>query len=359
MTTKSLLAPDSAILTNIAKTDLEKIHRAFNSSMVEVQTIYHKDCLDGSVSAFVAWLKLDTHQPVGVSYADSLATQLLQSEERCTLLFVDFSWNPDVLIELANHGHNVIIVDHHTSAIDKIMAVPKNDVNFWYFLASEKVAVEDNQKHSGCSLAMEFFKYVETPKEDAVEEPEGLARLVSLTREHDLWLHNGDPASDAMALAYWHKNKSFDDLRTIWNETDLSVEAVNAMVAEGRVHLDKAVSEINEVIKCGCMVEIGGRTAWLFYCERAYTSLAGSIVNKKLADVAVSFYREGEKFKMSIRTSDISGVDASELAAIYGGGGHQHAAGFYTDVYPAVLLKRSPPPPVALASNVVINPNQA
>lgn len=359
MTTIRLTIPNTAILTNIDENDgIDVMRLCFEDPEKDMKVIYHKDCLDGTVASLVAWLMSESNCDVlPMSYQDTVHDDLLSAEKLYVIVMVDFCLPPDVLKALASHGHDVIVIDHHGSAIDKIMAIPKEETNFWYFLASENLAMTNEQKQSGGSLALKFFQYINVYN-SAMCKDGGLERLVSLAREHDLWLHGGDPSTDAMALAYWHKNKCFEDLQQIWHDTNLTVEAVDELVAEGRVHLDKAVSEINEVIKCGCLVEINGNRAWLFYCERAYTSLAGSIVNR-IYDIAISFYKEGDKFKMSIRTADGSFADASKLAAVYGGGGHKHAAGFYTDVYPAVLLKRSPPPPVALAPNVVINPNQA
>lgn len=337
MTTQRLTFLETAILTNIDADSIRSVRTYLHNVTREVRIIYHKDCLDGTVASFVAWLMIDgVIAPTSMSYQDAFPYESLEPNLTYTFLFVDFCLPVEDLKRLAGMGHEVIVVDHHASAIDKIMAVPREETNFWYFLASENLAVIDDQKHSGASLTTKFYDYIDALNPPMCDDA-GLMHLVTLAREHDLWLHKGDPSTDAMALAYWHKHKSFEDLSLIWQATHLTVEAVDAMVAEGRVHLDKAVNEIKEVIKCGCRVEIGGYQAWLFYCERAYTSLAGSIVNKYF-DIALSFYRDGDKFKMSIRTSEDSHVSAAKLAEAFGGGGHERAAGFYTDTYPAVLL---------------------
>ena len=359
MTKERIALPATSILTNITNDNKSAIRRSMANYSDCIHIVYHKDCLDGTVAGFTAWLLSEGRNPeaIPMSYQDSVPDMFLKSAIKRTILFVDFCVAPDILEAMAMMGHTVVVIDHHKSAIDKIMDYPKELTNFWYFVSHEHLAMTYDQKHSGASLTHVFFNYLDDkPLDDRPDE--GLDHLITLAREHDLWLHNGDPQTDAMALSYWHKGKSVASLCDYWLANEFSVEGVNSMVAEGRVRLDKAVAEIKEVIKCGCLVRIGGNRAWLFYCERAYTSLAGSIVNRSY-DIAISFYKEGDKFKMSIRTAEGSHADASKLAGIYGGGGHQHAAGFYTDVYPAVLLKRSPLPPVALTPNVVINPNQA
>lgn len=354
MTKQRIALPNTSILTNVTGGCKADIRRSMADYRDHTHIVYHKDCLDGTVAGFTAWLLSKNCNPeaIPMSYQDSVPDMFLKSTIKRTILFVDFCVAPDILEAMAMMGHTVIVIDHHKSAIDKIMEYPKEITNFWYFVSHENLAMTYDQQHSGASLTHAFFNYLDNkPLDDRPDE--GLDHLITLAREHDLWLHRGDHRTDAMALAYWHKDKTVASLITYWLADEFSVEAVESMVAEGRVHLDKAVSEINEVIKCGCLAEIGGSRAWLFYCERAYTSLAGSIVNQSY-DIAVSFYRDGDKFKMSIRTADGSFADASKLAGIYGGGGHKHAAGFYTDVYPAVLLKRSAEEPYMQGGSLVV-----
>lgn len=357
MTTERIALPDTSILTNITQEHKADVQRALANYSDRIQIVYHKDCLDGTIAGYAAWQLLNGRSPllVSVTYQDSLPGEFFSRRVKLTIVFVGFCASPDILEAIVAHGHTVIVIDHHKSAIDKIMDYRKELTNFWYFVSSERLAVSDDQLHSGSSLTPAFFNYIETRPLDEFRD-ENLQHLVALSREHDLWLHNGDPQTDAMALAYWHKNKQVDDLIRMWMSGRLTSDGISEMIAEGRERLDKAVSEIEQLTRCGCIVEIGGKSAWLFYCERAYTSLAGSVVNK-VHDIAISFYREEDKFKVSIRTAYGSGIDASELAGRFGGGGHKYAAGFYTDVYPAVLLTRKKPAAVSYHhSNVVINP---
>jgi hypothetical protein len=67
-------------------------------------------------------------------------------------------------------------------------------------------------------------------------------------------------------------------------------------------------------------VQVGGRHAGL-------GSDIGNAVAAKFGGVAVVWRREGARFRYSLRSVPSIGPDVTALAQLFGGGGHQHAAG--------------------------------
>ena len=50
-------------------------------------------------------------------------------------------------------------------------------------------------------------------------------------------------------------------------------------------------------------------------------------------DAVIKFNFNGEKWLYTMYTNDDSPIDASDVAKRYGGGGHQHAAGWNVDEF--------------------------
>ena len=69
---------------------------------------------------------------------------------------------------------------------------------------------------------------------------------------------------------------------------------------------------------------------WVANLPYTLCSEAGNILSKG-EPFGATFYYDGEGVNWSLRSDD-NGVDVSDIAKKFGGGGHKHAAGFRTRI---------------------------
>ena len=132
--------------------------------------------------------------------------------EDALVAFVDIAPAKDELQELADVAGQVVILDHHVTARDRIA----NDVSFVNELEAEGHHVHFDLGHSGAVLAWHYFR----PE----EEVPGLLRYVE---DQDLWnwtLSDSDAVNAAIA--------SYPGEFEVWDR--LASEPIEALAEQGK-----------------------------------------------------------------------------------------------------------------------------
>ena len=92
--------------------------------------VYHRDCLDGFVSAILVYtraLYLGTENIVMIPANYGEGPVNVKSGDTVTL--VDFSYSSEVIDKMLKYGANVVIADHHKTAIEDIAGNIKKAIN--------------------------------------------------------------------------------------------------------------------------------------------------------------------------------------------------------------------------------------
>lgn len=251
--------------------------------------IYHADCADGFTAAFCAWRRFgDTARYVPAHYGDK--------PPDCAgddVFVVDFSYPRATLESLRRTTASLLVLDHHKSARADL-----EGLDYCKF----------DMARSGAALAEAEFC-------------SGQSKLVAYVQDRDLWtwaLPNSREVSAYIAavprnFAAWLTlaRELENDTADIVNRGSGALATINAYVIANVSHARK--------------VEIGGHIVPCINTTFAISELIGELAED--SDFAVGwFQRQDGMFVYSLRSR--GDFDVSEIAKMYGGGGHKRAAGF-------------------------------
>jgi oligoribonuclease NrnB/cAMP/cGMP phosphodiesterase (DHH superfamily) len=287
--------------------------------------IYHGSCADGFTAAWAIRKALpDCEFHAGV-YQNPPPDV---TDDRIVVL-VDFSYKREVLLQMARTARGVLLIDHHKSAAEDLKADGNYVVDFGAYTGRLDYqrfldnAYQDRMENvpyariytvfdmyrSGAGLAWDFFH-------PGVKRPE----LINRIEDRDLWrfAYADTRAIQAAVLSYPYDFETWDLLM----KADLSVLRTEGDAIERKHHKD--IGELVGVVTRRMV--IAGHNVPVANLPYTLTSDAGH----KLArgePFACCYWDTPEGRVFSLRSTD-DGLDVSEIAKQYGGGGHKNASGF-------------------------------
>jgi oligoribonuclease NrnB/cAMP/cGMP phosphodiesterase (DHH superfamily) len=255
-----------------------------------MDVIYHANCNDGFCAAYVLFKAFGStaNRFYPMNYGDPIPDSLTSP----TLYILDFSFDPDVLSQLAV-GRKIYVFDHHKTAIEKLAGFKHPNVT---------LVLEDGK--SGARITSEQLGLFENHW------------LVRYTEDRDLWINK---------LAYTEEiNTALQSTPKIFSVWDQLV--LNAMIEKGQILLDAKKEVIAYHVARAEERELFGYKVLVVNATIHHSDIAG-VLAKGRPFAAVYFDRKGGIRQWSLRSSE-DGVDVSALAKSVGGGGHKHAAGY-------------------------------
>ena len=277
--------------------------------------IYHGNCADGFSAAWCFWRKYGAN-------ADYLAGVYQRPPPDVAgrdVYLVDFSYKRSVVESMLRSARTVTLIDHHKTALDDLQPLKEQMVvtnggcishsaepnadNFGWFCDLD---------HSGSMLAWKFLFPDEAPP-----------LLLSHIEDRDLWRFRLPGTREIQAAVFSHEYtfEAWDTLMRA-NQFDLVKMSAAGTAIERKHHKD--VRELVQV--CKRRMVIGGTEVWVASLPYTLTSDAGHLMAAG-EPFAACYWDTAEGRVFSLRSQD-DGVDVSAVAALYGGGGHVHAAGF-------------------------------
>lgn len=254
--------------------------------------IYHANCIDGFTAAWAAWLKYgDEAEYLPASYGDAPPDVTGR-----TVLVVDFSYPRDVMIKMNAQAHSLLVLDHHKTAQAAL-----DGLAFATF----------DMARSGAGLAW-----------DCLHPEKKRLWLIDYVEDRDLWRWALPESKEVNAWISACKRESFID----WSE--LSSTPSVEVIANGKAvlaYIDRYVSEMTEQAR---VISFEG---YAVPCVNAPYICISELVGKlaETAPFAIGWSQRTDGFyAYSLRSRAPDGVDVSEIAKRFGGGGHRHSAGF-------------------------------
>jgi oligoribonuclease NrnB/cAMP/cGMP phosphodiesterase (DHH superfamily) len=282
--------------------------------------IYHGNCADGFSAAWCLWKKFGdaaTYHP-GVYGAEP------PDVTGRDVYLVDFSYKHDVLLGMAARAHRVVVLDHHKSAMLDLQQLPQFDVpvdphaaaavSLEAALAGQplQIACCFDMDRSGATLAWDFaFPGVPRPL------------LLGHVEDRDLWRFTlrGTREIQAFVFAHEYSFEQWDRLMAADQVELLSMTAAGAAI-ERKHHKD-----IAELVKvCQRRMVIDGHDVPVASLPYTMTSDAGHLMS--VGQPFAACYWDTEDHRCFSLRSQPEGMDVSEVAKAFGGGGHANAAGF-------------------------------
>lgn len=257
--------------------------------------IYHKACDDGFGAALAIW-KRDGDC---VAYHPAAYGETPPDVAGLDVAIVDFSYKRPVMIDLAAKAKSILVLDHHKTAQADLEGLSAECPN---------VEVIFDMERSGAMLAWDYF------------HPDFVApKFFEYLQDRDLWTKRL-PGVDEFTAALRSYPQSFHVWDGLCQDVDSLIKDGGAIQRYYRTLVEQTKKHAFARNIAGYIVPVVN--ASLFMASEVAGELAES-------EAFAAVYAETEdRVIWSLRSRPPHGLDVSEIAKKFGGGGHKHAAGF-------------------------------
>lgn len=272
---------------------------------MKILVIYHAECPDGFAAAYVAWKALNKSGEDTVEFCPGIYQQPPPPfEDGTVIVIVDFSYPKDVLAQMAQRAKSIVVLDHHKTAEAALSGADIVGVH-----------IKFDMSKSGAVLAWEhFYPGVQVPI------------LLQYVQDRDLWQWKL-PESKMINAGLWRGTprdfKAWDDV--VMNPST----SLSKLAAKGEAITVADSFAIETACREPARMIIDGHTVPAVNSGMLQSEIGHHLLEKHpdAPFVAVWFMDGKNKFNYSLRART-GGFDVSQVAKVFGGGGHAAAAGF-------------------------------
>lgn len=258
--------------------------------MSKILCIFHASCDDGFAAAWCVRKRFGD----GVEFFPGVYQKAPPDVTGRDVVMVDFSYKRPVIEEMISKAASLTILDHHKTAEADLKDIDTN--------------VVFDMNRSGAGIAWDYFHKEPRPE------------FINYIEDRDLWrkkLAFGDEFTIAL--------RSYPQEFEVWD--DLVRAGAVALIREGHGIQRYYRLRVDELKKSAYPATLSGHE--ILVSNAPY--FAASEVAGELAEgrpFGASYFEvQAGKYQYSLRSRD-NGVDVSEIAKQFGGGGHRNAAGF-------------------------------
>lgn len=266
--------------------------------------IYHGNCADGFGAAWVVRKALgpdvEFHPASHGEPAPDVAGKIV--------VIVDFAFPYDTLMAMAQVAESILVLDHHKTAQADLARVPAPAAPGDQPSEGNVHAVFDMEK-SGAGLTWDYF-FPRQPR----------PALINHIEDRDLWRFNLAGTREVLSNLF-----SYPQDFAVWDE--LFAAEVSTLLTDGVAierQRQKTVADLVRSTKRRMV--IGGHDVPVANIPHMFASDAGHIMTA--GEPFAACYSDGPEGRSFSLRSTNAGVDVSEVARQYGGGGHRNASGF-------------------------------
>lgn len=317
-----------------------------------VVCLYHANCRDDAAAAWAVRRRFPEAKCLPVKYGEPPPLELVQS---CCVYVVDFSYPNEDLLALADVAAGTLtVIDHHESRRADLLR-----------LAGEaEDATAFDVEHPGIRIVYDVDRSGAGLTWDTLFPGEARPWFIDYIEDRDLWrwalpfsnavnaylstLRDGPEAFDVLRSSYpvpYHVvNGGTAGLRY----RDRLVERMVATARRGRLPNLPGSTEVQlRCPACGAG-PVPKQFTRNFCCPECFfegpvttvfdlkvPTVNASVLQSEVCHVlcqgepfAAAYWDEADDVRRWSLRSAKDGIDVSEIAKLYGGGGHKHAAGF-------------------------------
>ncbi len=278
--------------------------------------IYHASCVDGFGAAWV----VREHFGGVVDFYAARYNEIPPEVRGRHVIIVDFSYKRDVLVSMAIAAKSILVLDHHLSAMKDLEGLDHaatswtkhmNRVEFDETQGSDSLYVLFDMSRSGAGLTWDFF-FGPVPR----------PMLINHIEDRDLWRFKM-PDTRSVSASLFSYPYDFSVWDRLMDQTHYQI-----MAHEGVAILRKEQKDLKEILAIATQeFTIQGHRIPAANVPYMMASEAGNELCKGRPFAATYYVDKDGLYNFSLRSSE-DGLDVSEIAKMYGGGGHKHAAGF-------------------------------
>lgn len=280
-----------------------------------VLCIYHGNCADGFGAA---WAVRDALGDAVEFHPGFYGKEPPDVTHRHVLL-VDFSYKRPVLEEMGRNALTLVVLDHHKTAAADLAGYQEPPSFFIYrdlmrTGAALPICALFDMERSGAGLTWDYF-HPGQPRPSLIDHIE----------DRDLWRFKLPRTREIQAAIFSHPYDFdlWDHLVGVSRTPAGLMSLANEGAAIERKH-HKDIAELVGITKR--TMTIGGYAVPAASLPYTLTSDAGHLMAKG-ERFAACYYDTTDARVFSLRSTE-DGMDVSEIAKSFGGGGHKHAAGF-------------------------------
>ena len=281
--------------------------------------IYHRGCADGFAAAWLFHLAFPDAEFHAARYGEPPPD--VAGKE---VYVADFSYKRPVMLGVVSKAASVTVLDHHKTAAADLdgfadecqrgCGLPRPTVVFDMAKSGGRLAWE--YLYGGCLLPDEWLSTSRSGYSLGVAP-----WPVDYTEDRDLWRW-ALPKSREVSAAL--RSYPFDF--GVWDELHARGRAAAGLAAEGSAILRAESAEVARHVRNAAEVDIGGHRVLCVNATTHQSEVAGELAAGRPFG-ACYFDRADGRRVYSLRSRD-GGVDVSEVAKAFGGGGHARAAGY-------------------------------
>jgi oligoribonuclease NrnB/cAMP/cGMP phosphodiesterase (DHH superfamily) len=269
--------------------------------------IYHANCADGFGAAWVV------RQALGAENVDFHAGHYGKPAPDVfglDVIIVDFSYPLEELEILSSLARSILIIDHHKTAAEALAQLPPATATFAEWTTStQRVGTVFDMERSGAGLTWDYFN-PGSPR----------PALINHIEDRDLWRFKLEGTREVMASVFSYPH-DFD----VWDAI-MEISTHQHWVA-GKGIDRKHHKDLAELIGSNArLFNIAGYSVPTINLPPTMASDAGHLLSEGQPFAAI-YWDTDEHRKYSLRSRP-EGLDVSEIAKQFGGGGHRGAAGF-------------------------------
>lgn len=256
--------------------------------------IYHHACADGFAAA---WVVRKFFGDGNVDFHPGIYGEAPPDVTGLDVILVDFSYKCDVLLTLSEQAKSVLIFDHHKTASDDLVDLPAN------------VRTVFDMARSGAVITW-----------DSLFPDQARPLLLDYVQDRDLWQFK-IPNSREVTAALYAYPMSF----RVWDV--LMESGVPGLINEGLAINRKHRNDVDAIVRDATRWVYFGQTLipvanvpWMYASDVAGELAIG-------VPFAATYYDDAQGRRWSLRSMP-DGANVALIAQAFGGGGHEHAAGF-------------------------------
>ncbi|GES89183.1 phosphoesterase [Rhizophagus clarus] len=242
--------------------------------------IYHKDCPDGFGAAYTAWTQLGTNATYFAAAHGAERPSDSEIKGKRIGMF-DYSYPKSIIKEIEEKAELLIIVDHHITAKEELSGKGDEKERNYHF----------DMNKSGARLAWEFFY----PNKE-------VPLLIRHIEDNDLWRF-ALPSTKEFS-AYWHNvPKEFETYDQYVKDEGMIKKVIESALYNIDVYILNSIT--------------------------MHSELGNALARIEDADFGLVWHYDAKEkeYVVSLRSLDEK-ADVSQIAKVFGGGGHRNASGF-------------------------------
>jgi oligoribonuclease NrnB/cAMP/cGMP phosphodiesterase (DHH superfamily) len=296
-----------------------------NTPHFDTVCLYHGNCTDGFMSMYLFHRYADKRlTESNIGYFPINYDRVIPSFTCDSVYVLDYCLDEEQEKELNERNVRVVeVLDHHETAAQRFATEDSSGYGKCYRTCSSHKGVSHftyllQKENSGCGMTLSKFFL-----DSLTEEEIYTAKCVE---DRDLWKFE---LSDSKAIHLMLNSLGFDYER--W-KTVLTDKSVYFSKLEEAKNKQQAFEEVykNLASKAQTISFAGYSSVKIINCPSQYASYVSEILYQDLnVDFVISYVCSSSDLYVSLRSNSKkeNSVRVGQIAKMYGGGGHDHAAG--------------------------------